>query len=226
MNRHERRAAAAQRPSAKLDPIVAIHEAGHAVARVLTAGDMGYSVEQSVACIEVGMFDSAAANGKVQLYSQAVTSGPMFSAEILAAFKQANTDKPPGTEFGAEEIADVVEFARQEGADIASWLRSRMLIMVFGSAAEASYTGRSIIDVWNSYESSNDFRDAEKDGRRARLSRVELESFVDEALHRSAYLLDQPHIKLAISKLANALPASGKFSGKSASQIVSRALSS
>jgi hypothetical protein len=46
MNRHERRAARARaRHAAKNSNahIVAVHEAGHAVARVLVAGELGYS---------------------------------------------------------------------------------------------------------------------------------------------------------------------------------------
>jgi hypothetical protein len=35
MNRHQRRVAKAQGIGKKLDPVIAIHEAGHAVARVL-----------------------------------------------------------------------------------------------------------------------------------------------------------------------------------------------
>jgi len=39
MNRYQRRAGKAQDINKKLDPVIAIHEAGHAVARVLSAED-------------------------------------------------------------------------------------------------------------------------------------------------------------------------------------------
>jgi hypothetical protein len=54
MNRHQRRAAEAQDTSKKLDPAVAIHEAGHAVARVLGAADFGLPAEKMISHIDVG----------------------------------------------------------------------------------------------------------------------------------------------------------------------------
>jgi hypothetical protein len=49
MFRRARRAAASEVRKAQLDPITAIHEAGHAVARYLTAADMGWVTDKSVA---------------------------------------------------------------------------------------------------------------------------------------------------------------------------------
>jgi hypothetical protein len=48
MNRRRRRAAKAKGSIGKLDRVVAIHEAGHAVARVLVAADFGWSPEETV----------------------------------------------------------------------------------------------------------------------------------------------------------------------------------
>jgi hypothetical protein len=48
MNRHQRRAAKAQGIEKKLNPVIAIHEAGHAVARVLSAVDFGLPAEKMI----------------------------------------------------------------------------------------------------------------------------------------------------------------------------------
>jgi hypothetical protein len=47
MNRHQRRVAKAQGIGKRLNPVIAIHEAGHAVARVLAAADFGLPAEKN-----------------------------------------------------------------------------------------------------------------------------------------------------------------------------------
>jgi hypothetical protein len=96
MNRHERRAAKAQSRTVEMDRVVAVHEAGHAVARVLTASDLGLSSEEAISHIEVGIGNSMAESkdGKMQLMSQAVTFGPMLSREIGAALKRITAGLP------------------------------------------------------------------------------------------------------------------------------------
>jgi hypothetical protein len=54
MIRHQRRAASAQKKNSTLDRVIAIHEAGHAVARVLAAEDFGLPAEKMISHIEVG----------------------------------------------------------------------------------------------------------------------------------------------------------------------------
>ena len=51
MNRQQRRKALKENRKAAADhaPTVAIHEAGHAVARYLTAGAMGFETEEAIA---------------------------------------------------------------------------------------------------------------------------------------------------------------------------------
>jgi hypothetical protein len=93
MNRHERRAAQARaRYAAKNGDshIVAVHEAGHAVAKVLAAGELGYSIHEAVECVEIGteQLVGASPDGKVMFLSAARTEGPIFSREIDAASRQ------------------------------------------------------------------------------------------------------------------------------------------
>jgi hypothetical protein len=53
MNRQQRRAVQARSKKIPLNPIVAFHEAGHAVGRYITAADMGLSVDDAIAFIDV-----------------------------------------------------------------------------------------------------------------------------------------------------------------------------
>ena len=91
MNRHQRRAATAQSIDKKLDPVSAIHEAGHAVARVLSAEDFGRPAEKMISYIEVGTGPNMAVSQfdkSVMLRLQATTYGPALSAELQAIFER------------------------------------------------------------------------------------------------------------------------------------------
>jgi hypothetical protein len=96
MNRHQRRAAKPQgRNVSKLDRVVAIHEAGHAVARILTAHDLGFSPDQAITYIEVGSRENlgVSVDGRAILISQAVTIGPTLSANIQSVFNRITAGK-------------------------------------------------------------------------------------------------------------------------------------
>ena len=226
MNRHRRRAAKSLSRKVKLDRVVAVHEAGHAVARVLTADDLGLSSETAISCIEVGTGNpmGESIDSKMQLFSEAVTFGPMLSTDNNDAFKHI-TAGVPQDQISRQHIAEAVRLARSEGADIDKWLRAKLLIAVFASAAEAKHTQKSIRDVWTGYASEDDVRGAFNDGFLAGLSTSEkIEVFVEDAISRATVLIEQPHIQSAIYALADALPNSGKFPGKRAGQIIAKAL--
>ena len=70
--------------------IVAVHEAGHAVAKVLAAGELGYSITEAINHIDIGTDESwgQSTDGKMMLRSQGVTFGPIFSRDINAASRE------------------------------------------------------------------------------------------------------------------------------------------
>jgi hypothetical protein len=87
MNRHERRAAKVRaRLVAKNggSHIVAVHEAGHAIAKVLAAEELGYSINEAIDRIEIGVGETLgrSVDGRMITRSQAVTYGPTFSRDI------------------------------------------------------------------------------------------------------------------------------------------------
>jgi hypothetical protein len=225
MNRHERRAAKALSRTVEIDRVVAVHEAGHAVARVLTASDLGLSSEEAISHIELGIGNSMgkSKDGKMQLMSEAVTFGPRLSKDIAAAFKRIAAGVPPD-QIDRQHITDAVSLARSEGADIEKWLRAKMLIAVFGSAAEAKYTDKTIEDVWTSYAAEADRRDAFSEGVLAGLSTSDIEVLIEDAIRRAKVLIEHPQIQSAIHALADGLPNSGKLPGKRAVHIIAQVL--
>ncbi len=226
MNRHQRRVAKAQGNSQKLDPVIAIHEAGHAVARVLGAADFGLPAEKMISHIDVGTAENLGQSffdKSVTLKSQAVTYGPTLSAELQAVFNRATLGVDPG-KLTKQHIVDAIELAKNEGLDVAPWLRARMLISTLASAAEAQHTGRQIADVWNSPESEGDLKGAVEDGIYAGLPTDQIAVLIGESLDRSEALLKQTNVQRAIHALADALPVSGRLKGQRAVFIINRAL--
>jgi hypothetical protein len=226
MNRHQRRAAKAQGTSKKLDPVVAIHEAGHAVARVLSATDFGRTAEEMISHIDVATGESLGQSffdKSVTLKSQAVTYGPTLSSELQAIFDRITQNVDPNR-ITKQYIVDTLKVAKTEGVDLTQWLRARMLISTLASAAEAKHTGRPIGDVWNSPESEGDLKGAVEDGIYADLPTDQIATYIGEALDRSEVLVNQANVQRAIHALAEALPASGRLKGPRAVSLISRAL--
>lgn len=222
MNRRERRATGAHKKTAKLDPIIAIHEAGHAIARILAADQLGLPPAEVISYIEVGsgkITGNSAVDPNVIFKVQATVYGPMFSNELMALFRKMVAGGQPGNDISA-----LLKAARAEGAGVDGWLRGRMLWTVFGSAAEAMYTGKPISEVWNSPESEGDFQAAVEDGIRAGLSTEQIRQFIAEAIARAEDYLTQPNVRRAVYALADALPPVGRMSGKKAYKIIKTAL--
>jgi hypothetical protein len=108
---------------------------------------------------------------------------------------------------------------------VEKWLRAKLFIAVFASAAEAKHTQRKVRHVWSSYAAENDVWGSFSDGFLAGLSRSEIEVLTEDAITRAAAVIEQPEIQSAIYALADALPNSRKFPGRRAGQIIAKALS-
>jgi hypothetical protein len=226
MNRHQRRAAKAQGNGKKLDPVIAIHEAGHAVARVLSAADFGLPAEMMISHIDVGTAENLGRSyfdKFVTLTSQAVTYGPTLSAGLQDVFDRTTQGVDP-SKLTKQHIVDALKLAKDEGADVARWLRARMLISTLASVAEARHTGRDVNDVWNSPESEGDLKGAVEDGIYAGLPTDEIAALIGEALDQSEILMKQANVQRAVHALAEALPISGRLKGQQAVFIINRAL--
>ena len=171
MNRHQRREAKAKAKNATVDPLVAVHEAGHALARYLTAEMMGCSEEHSVTSIVVHvpqeMPKTKSLDGQMVKSTAATTYGPMFSNEITAVSSAMEKAKGwsdlPNEERAAiwsslENLRELMETAREQGCDVEKWLRARAVIAVAGAVAESGYRGVPWDEVWDEYESEDDMR--------------------------------------------------------------------
>jgi hypothetical protein len=226
MNRQQRRAAKAKGSIEKLDRVVAIHEAGHAVARVLVAADFGRPAEEMVAYIDIGMAQNVRHSHfdkSIKLTAQATTFGPTLSIELQSVFDRMVRDLAPSSPT-KKLIVDAVAMAKAEGIDVLPWLRARLLISTLASSAEAKHTGRLIHEVWNSLESEDDLARAVEDGVYAGIPDEQIGGFIDEALERSEIIIQQENVQRAIRALADALPDQGRMTGRRAVFVINQAL--
>lgn len=225
---------AARAAGSEADPIVAMHEAGHAVARYLTAGEMGYSPSEAIQRIEIAIADDMrpigeSADGTKAFLSQAATHGPLFSKEIGLAGQSVLKRVSDGTTVTGpvtgEMLNEIVSRARAEGADIDGWLRARALQAVFGPMAEAAGTEASFEEIWNGDQAHHDAVTFLTDCALAGLSDVgQIQAFLDTAIGRGRELMERPDVCQALVQLATHLSRNGTTEGPVVVRIIERAI--
>ena len=221
MNRRARRACKVPKPQA--DRVTAVHEAGHAVARVLTASDMGFGPERAIEEIEIG--GSAVTvlgenRGGLKLEGQAITRGPMFSLDIMV-----HIDQPGPYDFAY--LRHVVMKAGAAGADTQKWLKAKALIMACGTAAEAKLLSVNFDTVWQRPAAAGDLGDIIRDCHLAGVDTPEaINAVSEEAADRAITLFERKDVWRAVLAVADILPAKGVVKGDRIARIVLASMAS
>jgi hypothetical protein len=182
--------------------ITAIHEAGHAVGRLLTADDMGFSWEEAVHLIE----NAAARNGLPTTY------GPWLSRDI---------DDCDGKTRTIEGVRRLVADAKARGMDVEKWARAKTLIIVCGPAAEAKYRGKPTRVIWFQTSSADDRNDAIRD---CGFAGINSDDVVPDAIAKADAALARPNVWAAVRGIADAVlrTKTGKVSGEEVATIARR----
>jgi hypothetical protein len=238
MNRHARRATKAMARHT-LKPtdhqIVAVHEAGHVVAKVMAAPDFGYEADEAVAHIVIGSQGPGrlSPDGKMILRSQAVTYGPIFSKEIslaAAEFKAAFLgDRASRTVQGNESrefFCGILNAARTAGADIKRWFRIRAFDAVAGCVAEAIFSKRDFGELFfEDYSAEGDRDGIAHDAQMAAIPASEAALVTCHMAAVNAYLMQDDKIWAAVLALAKELLVVGRMPGRAAVKIITGILS-
>jgi hypothetical protein len=223
MNRQQRRAANTRPNREHRQRRAAIHEAGHAVGRVMVAEDMGLSPDKAVSRIETRAASAAGKTVRSRLARQvtATTVGPMFSPGIEAklAGKIAVGETPT-----PEALRAAIAEARAGGEDIDRWLRSRLRAHVFGGAAEARFARVPFGEVWASAACDADIRAAVRDARLADLTAEDANRRIDEAAKWAVDMLNDDRVWRAVQAVATIIPAAGSVDGKQVAATAMRHL--
>ena len=241
MNRQQRRAAKARARKdfatahAPVAYIVAAHEAGHAIARYLTAAEMGYTTEEAITSIEIASpgakpYAGTSVDGSKQFYIQATTFGPTLTKEMGEVAKRVGDRmgiRPGKTLAGLEgldHLSQNISEARADGVDIEPWLQARALIAVMGPAVEALFREKPVDEILESHESEDDLRGLIQDCTVAQVPTSELSSRIDAAVERAVELLSDSNVIAAVNALATHLLHNGTTDGKTAARIISDAM--
>ena len=201
--------------------ILAVHEAGHAVGRFLTADIMGYDQAVAVAFIDVhDPYSQKPYKGSDgNIYSEgAITYGPCFSQEINDAIKSSGRQALTVS----EEVALYV--ARAAGANIDAWAKAKLSIIMAGPIAEAIDRNISIVEVEQVIECKHDFVDAQATCRSAGWTDEEAAAAIIAAAEAVNEKFANAAVWGGLLRLAAMLPEEGRMEGSAAWAIYSNAL--
>jgi hypothetical protein len=188
---------------------IAVHESGHAVARVLSIGRVGITKENAIRWIEMDQGNPHCSVFELQL------------------------SMPGLREFGEREgikegIWPTVEQWRKlfsyMGIDPLEWASVRLFEISAGAAAQAKFTGVPFDFAWYDYGCSDDRQNAFETCQRIGLSEQEAVGLFAERSKEACTVIDKTDVWRAVLTLAERLPATGRMSGDAVVSIVQNAL--
>jgi hypothetical protein len=175
-----------------------IHEAGHAVGRVLMAEQMGVEPLEAVHSIEMD--------------GEPTTFGPKFSKVL--------------DELGAKDLSPAMWRAAVERAqpdDVLAWVTAKIFVAVCGSVAEARYRRVAFETVWAAPSTAADVRDCFRDGELAGYGEERIQGLIAEQAELATNSIEQAWP--AVLALAKRLVAR-QTDGAKAVRIILQALAS
>lgn len=187
----------------------AVHEAGHAVARVLSIGRVGITNENAIRWIEMDC------------------GTPHCSVFELPL------NMPGLKEYGEREgiregIWPTVEQWRKlfsyMGIDPLEWASVRLFEITAGAAAQAKFTGASFDLVWRDDGCSDDRQNVIETCRRIGLNGSEATGLFAERAEEACTVMDRTDVWRAVVTLAERLPTAGRMPGDTVVSIVQNAL--
>jgi hypothetical protein len=188
---------------------VAVHEAGHAVARVLSIDRVGITIENAIRWIEM---------------DRGTPHCSVFELPL---------NMPGLKEFGEREgimegIPPTVEQWRMLFSymriDPFEWAGVRLFEITAGAAAQAKFTGASFGLVWHDDGCSDDREKVIETCRRIGLNGSEATRLFAERAEDACNAMDKTAVWQAVVTLAERLPASGRMPGDTVVSIVQNAL--
>src|ERR1019366_1400769 len=186
MNRQQRRTAKAMARKAPVDPVMAIHEAGHAVFAVLLGLQEGWPSPN-------GALESIEMYPKPTVMTQAIleqggavggwTEFVMYLPEMDAYVQPYMQRHVKNGEIQINDLKPAFAEMQAAGIDVKRWLRVKLLMGVAGAAAEAKFTGKEIDDIYfNSAICSADHESIERHCHLCGLTKDEYVAEMDHAL--------------------------------------------
>lgn len=188
---------------------VAVHESGHAVARVLSIGRAGITNENAIRWIEMDRGTPHCSVFELPL-----------SMPGLKEFGEREGIRE-GVWPTAEQWHKLFSFM---GIDPLEWASVRLFEIAAGAAAQAKFTGVSFDLVWHDGGCSDDRQKVIETCQRIGLNGPEIIRFFAERSKEACAVMDKTDVWRAVLTLAERLPTTGRMPGDTVVAIVQNAL--
>jgi hypothetical protein len=188
---------------------IAVHEAGHAVARVLSIGRVGITNENAIRWIEM---------------DEGTPHCSVFELPL---------NMPGLKEFGEREgIREGIPWTAEQwrklfsfmGIDPLDWASVRLFELTAGAAAQAKFIGASFGLVWHDYGCSDDRQNVIETLQRIGSNGSEAPRLFAERAEEACTVMDKPDVWRAVLTLAERLPTNGRMPGNTVISIVQNAM--
>jgi hypothetical protein len=186
---------------------IAVHEAGHAVARVLSIGRVGITNENPIRWIEM---DSPHCS---------VSELPLGMPGLKEfGEREGIMEGGPPT---VEQWRMLFSYMR---IDPLEWAGVRLFEITAGAAAQAKFTGASFGLLWRDGGCSDDREKVIETCRRIGLTGSEATGLFAERAEEACAAMDKTDVWRAVLTLAERLPTTGRMPGDTVISIVQNAL--
>jgi hypothetical protein len=206
-----------QKCRARIPLPVRVHEAGHAMARLLTCSLMNIPCEHSVSHVDLGEVKHIGDDGSVWLDN--VTWGPMFTDQMNTIYNERHgvvQGMPPADAVVksqspvSQEDFDAFKAA---GCDTKGWLLAQCVIALGGIVAEAKYLDEPLDEVLDKFEVRGDLINMHPNAYFLRRKFVS-GSMADRAIAFLEHVLGRPDVWAATLAIAKGLNAPGRTEGE------------
>jgi len=225
MNRRHRRLEDALVRNQPVVRALAVHEAGHCVARVLTASSLGWNAGEVIEYVEVTAAPVATASSR-GLRSRVVSWGRFLSKpmqEFVAARRPATARSDEYAPVSDDpDIAPLFTEMRAAGIDLDGWFRAKSIVAMFGPMAEAKLIEKPFSEIWNN-NSKDDALGVIRAGILCGMTPEKIATASNENLSIAERHMGRSEVWRAINTLADNIK-TGRMSGRRAAAIIVRAL--
>ncbi|RXG85630.1 hypothetical protein [Bradyrhizobium vignae] len=188
---------------------IAVHEAGHAVARVLSIGRVGITNENAIRWIEM---------------EEGTPHCSVFELPLnmpgLKEFGEREGIRE-GTRWTVEQWRKLFSYM---GIDPLEWASVRVFELTAGAAAQAKFIDASFHLVWHDYGCSDDRQNVIETCQRTGLNGSEATRLFAEQAEQACIAMDNTDVWRAVLALAERLPTTGRMPGSTVISIVQNAL--
>jgi hypothetical protein len=199
-----------------LDRVAAVHEAGHAMARYLSADAMGFRTDEAIDYIEIAPpFSRPSLDAKSILTPKAATIGPVYSRPMMDFLR---------TNSVFQNLTAAVEACKAHGIDVEMWAAVKAFVCMAGPAAEAQFTNRSLNEIANGYNCEHDIREATRYCLSAGMTTQKASKICNDTLNWAREVFDDSRNWTAVLALADSLPSGGRINGNWIEKIITRAM--